>query len=200
MKYLLIILTLSIELCHGQNKSTDLNDPSDWTEETYLDNCQTLQWMIEHEPTNGQNGGSDDNMFKFIKWCSIGVDKFPGKPYAYFIRGKAKFLLDDKRGGVSDLEKSIKLNINKGEAYFWIASQKLRINEDDYQSAFSYINTAIIKLQQEGDKYYLGESYIVRGMIKIVSLKKKNEGCLDLSKAGEIGSTRVYELISKFCN
>jgi hypothetical protein len=39
----------------------------------------------------------------------------------------------------------------------------------------------------------------VRGLSKII-LGQKDSGCLDLSKAGELGYDRAYEAIEKYCN
>jgi hypothetical protein len=39
----------------------------------------------------------------------------------------------------------------------------------------------------------------VRGIIKH-SLGDENGGCLDLSKAGELGYTPAYKVISEYCN
>lgn len=43
------------------------------------------------------------------------------------------------------------------------------------------------------------EAYIERGLDKI-SLNQKDSGCLDLSKAGELGDAKAYDLIKQFCN
>lgn len=34
----------------------------------------------------------------------------------------------------------------------------------------------------------------------ISNLKQKNSGCLDLNKAGELGSKEAYEFIREYCN
>ena len=41
--------------------------------------------------------------------------------------------------------------------------------------------------------------YLNRGASKIM-LGQKDSGCLDLSKAGELGDTKAYGLIKKYCN
>jgi len=42
-------------------------------------------------------------------------------------------------------------------------------------------------------------AYYHRGLAKIL-LGQKDNGCLDLSKAGELGSAKAYEAIKNFCN
>ena len=43
------------------------------------------------------------------------------------------------------------------------------------------------------------EAYYSRGLAKI-GLGQKESGCLDLSKAGELGYSKAYESIKKYCN
>jgi hypothetical protein len=43
------------------------------------------------------------------------------------------------------------------------------------------------------------EAYYIRGIIKH-SLGQVNEGCLDLSRAGELGYMPSYKVISSYCN
>ncbi len=42
-------------------------------------------------------------------------------------------------------------------------------------------------------------AYNNRGLAKIF-LEQKDDGCLDLSKAGELGHAKTYEAIKKYCN
>ena len=45
---------------------------------------------------------------------------------------------------------------------------------------------------------YMGEAYYNRGLV-LIYLKDKEKGCIDLSKAGELGVADSYSVISKFC-
>ncbi len=42
-------------------------------------------------------------------------------------------------------------------------------------------------------------AYYNRGLAKI-QLGQIDGGCLDLSKAGELGADKAYDLIKKYCN
>ena len=42
------------------------------------------------------------------------------------------------------------------------------------------------------------DAYYRRGLAKLY-IKEKDSGCLDLSKAGELGDSRAYEEIQKYC-
>ncbi len=45
---------------------------------------------------------------------------------------------------------------------------------------------------------YMGDAYFNRGLVQIY-LKDKEKGCIDLSRAGELGVTDAYSVISKYC-
>jgi len=42
-------------------------------------------------------------------------------------------------------------------------------------------------------------AYHNRGLVKI-TLNQKDGGCFDLSKAGELGLGKAYDMIRKYCN
>ncbi|MCA6471303.1 MAG: tetratricopeptide repeat protein [Chitinophagaceae bacterium] len=41
-------------------------------------------------------------------------------------------------------------------------------------------------------------AYLSRGLCYLI-LAEKNKGCLDLSKAGELGDGEAYDMIKKYC-
>jgi hypothetical protein len=43
------------------------------------------------------------------------------------------------------------------------------------------------------------QAYYSKGISRI-AIGQKDSGCLDLSKAGELGSEKAYEVIKKNCN
>ena len=45
---------------------------------------------------------------------------------------------------------------------------------------------------------YLGSAYFNRGLV-LIYLKDKEKGCIDLSRAGEMGEEGAYEVISRYC-
>ena len=44
----------------------------------------------------------------------------------------------------------------------------------------------------------MGDAYYNRGLVQIY-LKDKEKGCIDLSRAGELGVAESYRVISKYC-
>lgn len=108
---------------------------------------------------------------------------------AYFFRGFIKMEFGDNRGALQDFDKSLKFKPN-GDAYFYRGSIKESLN-DLTGAVLDYTDS--IKLNPENS-----DSYLNRGSIVIIS--DKDKGCLDLSKAGELGNLMAYELIKEFCN
>ena len=45
---------------------------------------------------------------------------------------------------------------------------------------------------------YMGDAYFNRGLV-LIYLKDKEKGCIDLSRAGELGVRDAYGVIKKYC-
>ena len=44
----------------------------------------------------------------------------------------------------------------------------------------------------------MGDAYFNRGLA-LIFIKDKEKGCIDLSRAGELGVADAYSVISKYC-
>lgn len=109
----------------------------------------------------------------------------------FFARGNVKMKLQDYYGAIADYSSAISINENYIEAYFnrGKAKQFLQAYEDAINDC-----TKIIQINPKNvDAYYL------RGILRINFGDLKN-GCLDLSKAGEMGDMKAYEAIKEKCN
>jgi len=110
---------------------------------------------------------------------------------AFFVRGNVKMKLQDYYGAIDDYGSAIGLNENYIDAYFnrGKAKQFLQAYEDAINDC-----TKIIQINPRNvDAYYM------RGILRIDFGDMKN-GCLDLSKAGELGDLKAYESIKEKCN
>lgn len=120
----------------------------------------------------------------------------------YFNRGNAKAKLQDYRGAIADYSKAIEINSANSnneylDAYYNRGIVKAKLN-DHYGAVLDF--TKII--DYEGISYFLiynPEVYLQRGLSKI-KIGHKESGCLDLSKAGELGVGTAYDSIKELCN
>ena len=115
---------------------------------------------------------------------TISIDSDPAK--RLHNSGTRTYSYDE---AIEDMNKAIKLYPELAEAYYNRAnlmaiSGKLPEAYDDY--------TRAIELNPN-----LGEAYYNRGLIQIF-MKDTRKGCLDLSKAGELGIASAYDILRQF--
>jgi len=108
----------------------------------------------------------------------------------FLLRGLAKIELGDFRGAILDYNQAIQINPNYDEAYINRSYAKAKLN--DFTGQILDLNFAI-KLKPSP------ENYIERAKAYIKTGNKEN-GCLDFSKAGELGHPNAYEYIKLYCN
>lgn len=110
---------------------------------------------------------------------------------AFYARGNVKMKLQDYYGAISDYTSAIALNENYVDAYFnrGKAKQFLQAYEDAINDCS--------KIIQINPKSY--DAYYMRGLLRI-EFGDLQQGCLDLSKAGELGDQKAYETIRERCN
>lgn len=115
---------------------------------------------------------------------TISIDSDPAK--RLHNTGTRTYSYDE---AIEDMNKAIKLYPELAEAYYNRAnllaiSGKLPEAYDDY--------TRAIELSPN-----LGEAYYNRGLVQIF-MKDTRKGCLDLSKAGELGIASAYDILRQF--
>lgn len=132
-----------------------------------------------------------DDRHGAMKDYNLAIEKNPKSAEVFFARGNVKMKLQDYYGAIDDYSGAIAINQNYIEAYFnrGKAKQFLQAYEDAINDC-----SKIIQLHPKNvDAYYM------RGILRIDFGDMKN-GCLDLSKAGELGDLKAYEVIKEKCN
>jgi len=132
-----------------------------------------------------------DDRHGAMKDYNTAIEKNAKFADAFFARGNVKMKLQDYYGAIADFSSAITINENYIEAYFnrGKAKQFLQAYEDAINDC-----SKIIQINPKNvDAYYM------RGILRINFGDMKN-GCLDLSKAGELGDLKAYEVIKEKCN
>ena len=127
----------------------------------------------------------------------IEVDKKGDVVPALYIRAQCKNKLEDYRGALIDYNTILLISAeNKSEKLAVVYLDRGRVNAilGNYNDAEQDFTEAI-----ELKKSY-AEAFINRGIIRINFLEQKEKGCLDFSRAGELGITKAYELIKEQCH
>ena len=119
------------------------------------------------------------------------VEYNPKLADGFFARGNVKMNLQDYYGAIADYSSAITLNENYVEAYFnrGKAKQFLQAYEDAINDC-----TKIIQINPKSK-----DAYYMRGLLRL-EFGDQKLGCLDLSKAGELGDSKAYETIKDKCN
>ncbi len=144
---------------------------------------------------------------------------------ALHMRGRVKQILEDYHGAMQDFNSAIKINPDNAQCFFERGNVKYKLQ--DYYGAISDYSTAIDKDVTYVDAYFNRgkakqklaaykdaihdcskileikadnrEAYSLRGIL-LIEYGEIEKGCLDLSKAGELGDMKAYELIKEKCN
>jgi tetratricopeptide (TPR) repeat protein len=172
-----------------------------------------------HKPTHAEcyykiatNFYEIDSLQKAIFYLTKSIQILPRKT-SYIVRALAKAGVEDYQGAISDCTKGINLEntssykINESKYLLFYSNIDLKFGSIDlfyirgrsyyfiknYNSAIVDFNT-VIKNNNEHAPAYLMRAY------SKFNLNQKNSACLDLSKAGELGMTEVYDEIKKYCN
>jgi tetratricopeptide (TPR) repeat protein len=125
------------------------------------------------------------------------IELNPNDELYYAIRADKKIKLEDYRGSIEDLKLAIELFEKSNSSYRLkvnyyanLATSKARLN--DFEGAIESYSNAI--------KYNIKDSYSYyhRGLTRLI-VGEKESGCLDLSKAGELGYQKAYDAIKQYC-
>lgn len=149
-------------------------------------NCCPAEAYYQRGRAKGRLG----NISKANEDQTMAINVNPNYALAYQERGLGKIQLKDYTGGMQDFNISLSIEPN---ARTYRSRGLLKMLLNDLRGSITDCSESI-KLDP-----YFPAAYMTRGMAKI-QLKQIEEGCLDLSKAGELGMTDAYEEIKRFCN
>ncbi len=201
MRTLLFSFTFSFLVCAASAQSA-----KDYTQKgrdlyekrEFMEALLNLNKAIETDPkyaqayyVRGNIKDAFDDRHGAMKDYNLAVEKNPKFADAFFSRGNVKMKLQDYYGAIADYTAAIALNENYIEAYYNRGKAK------QYLLAFEDAIGDCSKIIQINPKNY--DAYYMRGILKISFGDIKN-GCLDLSKAGELGDLNAYEAIKDKCN
>lgn len=96
----------------------------------------------------------------------------------------------DYSGAIADLKAALELLPDFPYLYFDLGN--LYCMSSDFVRAIEAYTAAISEYP------YFGDSWFNRGLVQIY-LKEKEKGCMDLSRAGELGVSDAYGVIKKYC-
>lgn len=138
--------------------------------------------------------------------CNIALKIDSENSLALSFRGDAKRRLGDNIGALYDLNKAILISNEKYGLPFFFRGL-VKFNLEDYKSAIidfdKHINLSITDdnctIGSEFGPTNCAWAYFYKGKAKII-LGQKLNGCEDLSKSGELGISKAYDLIKEYCN
>jgi tetratricopeptide (TPR) repeat protein len=110
----------------------------------------------------------------------------------YYWRGMAKQKLEDHRGAIEDFTNAI-VAVPEESDFIYSSRGGSKGKLKNYTGAIIDFSKAIEINPKEG-LYYVG-----RGLARVMN-DEKDQGCRDLSRAGELGNEMAYDLIRNWCN
>lgn len=153
----------------------------------------------------GELGQNIQSVLDFTKFLSLDNYKTVSSAEALYYRGFYKVKLSDNRGAISDYDKAIEL--------YKAAVENSKSNKNIYLQKLidTYITRALAKAEiKKYDEAIVdynivlkmnpnyATAYRLKGLAEINKGDLDN-GCMDLSRAGELGSTEAYEDIKHLC-
>lgn len=197
--YFLVILLVTITTGYSQTAKDYTQKGMEYYEKhEYMEALINLNKAVELDPNyfrayyvRANIKDAFDDRHGAMKDYNISIEKNAKFADAFFSRGNVKMKLQDYYGAIDDYSMAIKINENYIEAYYnrGKAKQYLQAYEDAINDC-----SKIIQINAKSvDAYYM------RGLLRINYGDFKN-GCLDLSKAGELGDLKAYEAIKEKCN
>ncbi len=149
--------------------------------------CQSADEYLH----NGNEKSRANNYLGAIADYNKAIEANPNCYEAYNNRGFQKYKLKDDTGAMADFNKAIE--INPGFSMAYLNRGKSNSRQGNYEGAVADYTKAI-----EIDPGFM-EAYHLRGLEKVIHLGQKDNGCIDLLKAKELGCTFYDYEKKEFC-
>ena len=180
----------------GDSSLYEFNNKSSQTDyhSAIADYTEAIKINPQNENAYSSRGNAKHNHQDYkgaIVDYNMVIELDPKNQWIYQSRGYSEVELKDYQGAISDFSKAIEINPRFDNN--WTQRGMVKYELQDYRGAIQDYTVAIGMNPKEGATYYY------RGNAKIM-LGQKDSGCLDLSKAGELGFGQAYDLIKKYCN
>lgn len=194
--------TQTVEYLDSQN-----NNPQSWNEIFEKGITQTLMsqynsamnywnYAITERPSEPypyiNRSTTQAEMIEFIaslegNYQTLNIDNDP----ATRLKGAAKQQTYDYSKAIADLRKAAELMPELPHIYYNLGN--LLFLSGDMSGAIAQYSKAIELFP------YFAEAYYNRGLVQIY-IKEKTTGCMDMSRAGELGIDNAYTIIRQYCS
>lgn len=200
MKALISFILLLITSCSFAQSAHELTQKGMnlYEKQEYMEAILNLNKALELDPkysqayyVRGNIKATFEDFHGAMKDYNTAIENNAKFPDALYARGNVKMSLQDYYGAISDYTAAITINENYIQAYFNRGKAKQFLQA--YEDAIGDCSKIIQINPKNFDAYYM------RGLLRINFGDLKN-GCLDLSKAGELGDLKAYESIKEKCN
>lgn len=134
---------------------------------------------------------SDSGDFKgAIEYYTKCIELEPNLAEAYHNRALSKCNLKDYTGAINDHDKCISIDSTKADYYYNRARAKY-FNRDFIGCIMD--NSIVIEMNPN-----FGLAYLNRGLVRVI-IGNKEPGCIDLTKAKELGAENAQEIMNEYC-
>lgn len=206
---------------------SDLNEMKDiiWSSETLLSESQRNFLKALYDVADRQFNSALNHYTQAIEGAGAESDKYE-KLYRAFYYMNRGVLRADMIEFISSIENNVQILTmdEKGTSRARVRDQVQR--QYDYSDAIGDLKAAVeilddipyiyfnlgnlyclsSELVESIDNYtkainlypYMGDAFFNRGLV-LIFLKDKEKGCIDLSRAGELGIDEAYSVIKKYC-
>jgi tetratricopeptide (TPR) repeat protein len=144
-----------------------------------------------------------------IQILNLATQNYPDSESFHFLKGSARLAMNDFQSSISDLTKAIEICKN-GMSFYLKSDERAKAAFEFLTSSYALRGYAKVRIEDNwgaiSDFDYViqnspndAQTYYYRGLAKLI-LNQRRDGCLDLSRAGELGYLEAYKQIKLNCH